>query len=187
MYKNLDDYIIIFENALPEKQLIYLNSYIRQIEYVKHAYYDNFLEKTKSNSYDLDISKNPDFEDLSGLRNPIQTAIENYIKFFKLPFFRSVKTTTVVRINRYLEDTSMDLHCDHIYSMFDGKIKGIPVLSVLGALNDDYEGGELIFFENTKINLNAGDIMVFPSNFLFPHRVEKVTRGARYSFVSWAA
>ena len=31
------------------------------------------------------------------------------------------------------------LHADHIHSMFDGEKKGIPILSVLGVLNDDYE------------------------------------------------
>ena len=81
----------------------------------------------------------------------------------------------------------MDLHWDSIYSMFDGKIKGVPVLSILGCLNDNYEGGSLIFIENTKINLKAGDIMVFPSTFMYPHRVEAITKGVRYSFVSWAA
>ena len=41
-------------------------------------------------------------------------------------------------------------------------------------------------FNNKKINLNQGDILIFPSVFLYPHKVEPVTKGARYSFVSWA-
>jgi predicted 2-oxoglutarate/Fe(II)-dependent dioxygenase YbiX len=69
--------------------------------------------------------------------------------------------------------------------MFDGTIKGIPVLSILGALNDDYEGGELVFWESEKINLKAGEVMIFPSNFMYPHRVDEVKSGTRYSFVSW--
>ena len=36
-----------------------------------------------------------------------------------------------------------------------------------------------------KINLTKGDIIVFPSNFMFPHRVEPVTKGNRYSYISW--
>lgn len=36
----------------------------------------------------------------------------------------------------------MRKHYDHIHSIFDGQRKGIPVLSMLGILNNDYEGGE---------------------------------------------
>ena len=35
-----------------------------------------------------------------------------------------------------------------------------------------------------KINLSKGDIIVFPSNFMYPHKVEPVT-GTRYSYISW--
>ena len=37
-------------------------------------------------------------------------------------------------------------HCDHISSLFDGQIKGIPMLSVVGQLNDNFEGGEFVMF-----------------------------------------
>jgi predicted 2-oxoglutarate/Fe(II)-dependent dioxygenase YbiX len=68
--------------------------------------------------------------------------------------------------------------------MFDGERKGIPILTVLGVLNDDYEGGEFILIDE-KINLSKGDMLVFPSNFMFPHKVEPVTKGTRYTFISW--
>ena len=76
-------------------------------------------------------------------------------------------------------------HCDHIQSIFDGNIKGIPILSVLGILNNDYEGGEFIMFKNKKINLLKGDLLIFPSVFLYPHKVEPIKKGTRYSFISW--
>jgi predicted 2-oxoglutarate/Fe(II)-dependent dioxygenase YbiX len=53
-------------------------------------------------------------------------------------------------------------------------------------LNDDYEGGELVFWESETIKLKAGSIMIFPSNFMYPHKVMPVTKGTRYSYVSWA-
>ena len=79
----------------------------------------------------------------------------------------------------------MALHCDHIHSLFDGERKGIPVLSVLGALNDDYEGGEFIMFDDYKIPLKTGDVVIFPSVFLYPHKVMPVTKGTRHSLVLW--
>ena len=32
---------------------------------------------------------------------------------------------------------------------------GIPILSIIGVLNDDYEGGEVEMFEDTKFSLSA--------------------------------
>jgi predicted 2-oxoglutarate/Fe(II)-dependent dioxygenase YbiX len=79
----------------------------------------------------------------------------------------------------------MKEHCDHITDMFDGTRRGIPVLSIVGILNDDYEGGDFIMWQDTKIDLKQGDVLVFPSVFMYPHRVERITKGTRYSFVSW--
>jgi predicted 2-oxoglutarate/Fe(II)-dependent dioxygenase YbiX len=79
----------------------------------------------------------------------------------------------------------MQLHCDHIHTLFDGKRRGIPILSIVGVLNENFEGGEWVMFENKKIELKTGDILMFPSNFLYPHGVLPITKGTRYSFVSW--
>ena len=37
-----------------------------------------------------------------------------------------------------------------------------------------------------EIRLKTGDILMFPSNFMYPHEVTECTKGTRYSFVSWA-
>lgn len=91
-----------------------------------------------------------------------------------------------IRFNRYTKDQIMRKHYDHIYSIFDGKEKGIPVLSFIGNLNEGYEGGELVFFDGeVKLDLKSGDICMFPSCFMYPHQVYEVTNGKRYSFVTW--
>ena len=66
----------------------------------------------------------------------------------------------------------------------DPEPKGVPILSIVGLLNNDFTGGEFIIGEKT-INLNQGDIVMFPSNFIYPHRVATINNGERYSFVSW--
>ena len=93
---------------------------------------------------------------------------------------------THIRFNRYHPDRLMALHCDHIHSMFDGNMKGIPTLTILGSLNNDYEGGEFLMFDEEKeFKIKAGEIMMFPSVFLYPHKVAPVTKGVRDTFVSW--
>ena len=75
-------------------------------------------------------------------------------------------------------------HCDHVHHMPEKIINGIPILSIIGMLNNDYEGGKLIFYDK-EYKLKKGEIIVFPSNFLYPHKVTKITKGERYSFVVW--
>ena len=89
------------------------------------------------------------------------------------------------RFNRYTENTNMKNHIDHIHALFDGKNKGIPVLSIVTVFNDDYSGGDFIFNDDYNVELSAGDTLIFPSVFLFKHKVNTVTQGVRLSAVSW--
>lgn len=188
MFRKLDQYLIILEQCISCHQLEFINTHLTKLEYVKHAYHNNVLNSMRSNSYDLDVFHSLD-QNFLGLNQVVRNAVMDYCSFLNLKHFNypAISIFSSIRINRYCENTSMDFHCDHISTMFDGKKRGIPILSILGSLNDDYEGGELIFFEDKKITLKAGDVMVFPSNFLYPHKVNTITKGIRYSFVCWAA
>ena len=110
----------------------------------------------------------------------------------KYAYMRTQRTTQImnkcstIRFNRYSSGQIMRQHHDHIHSLFDGKEKGVPVLSFILNLNDDYEGADLFFWENHVVPLGKGDIIMFPSIFLFPHGVTEATKGKRYSAVSWA-
>lgn len=53
-------------------------------------------------------------------------------------------------------------------------------------LNDDFEGGEFAFFDREiVISGSKGSIVMFPSNFMFPHEIMPVTSGTRYSIITW--
>lgn len=59
------------------------------------------------------------------------------------------------------------------------------VVSLVGYPNDDYEGGELAFrLQKLNLKAKAGDLFVFPSNFMYPHRAMPVTSGTKYSIVT---
>ena len=90
-----------------------------------------------------------------------------------------------IRFNKYEVGTMMRKHYDHIHSIFDGKMKGVPIVSIVANLNDNYEGAEF-YCRDKEIPLKTGDILLFPSNFMYPHEVKEATKGTRYSFVSWA-
>ena len=61
-------------------------------------------------------------------------------------------------------------------------------LSISICLNNEYEGGEFVFDipgGHYTIPQNVGDAVIFPSNFMFPHQVNKVTKGTRYALIGW--
>ena len=63
-------------------------------------------------------------------------------------------------------------------------------LSCIINLNEDYEGGDLCFGDPKcnivkRYKLKKNDIIFFPSNFLYPHCIEPITKGERYSIVAW--
>ena len=88
-----------------------------------------------------------------------------------------------VLFHKYKKGTTMAPHIDHITSIFSDK-KGVPILSVVGQLNDSFEGGEFLILDK-KIKMKAGDLLIFPSNFIFEHQVKIITKGTRLSFISW--
>jgi predicted 2-oxoglutarate/Fe(II)-dependent dioxygenase YbiX len=60
------------------------------------------------------------------------------------------------------------------------------ILTCVINLSDSHEGGNFCFFNGQiKIKLKAGDVILFPSNFMFPHSVSEFTDGERYSIVTW--
>ena len=90
---------------------------------------------------------------------------------------------SLVRIHKYNEGASMARHIDH------SSTTSHPILTVVGILNDEseYEGGQFIMFDDYEVKLKKGDVVIFPSNFMFPHEVKIVTKGVRYSFTTWAS
>lgn len=65
-------------------------------------------------------------------------------------------------------------------------VPGQRQLSALLYLNDDYEGGELDFpRQGLRYNPKAGAMILFPSNFCFPHASLPVQRGTKYVVATW--
>tara|TARA_R100001594_G_scaffold149377_1_gene207014 strand:- start:1455 stop:2030 length:576 start_codon:yes stop_codon:yes gene_type:complete len=113
------------------------------------------------------------------------TAIKQYFETIKLQDYNFDQVTIQnIDILKYKEGGFYKYHVDHF-----GLIP--RTFSCIMLLNNDYEGGEICFrYPDTTgewlIDKKPGRIIVWPSNFLYPHRVKPVTKGTRYSVVSWA-
>ena len=58
-------------------------------------------------------------------------------------------------------------------------------VSLVAYPNDDYEGGELFFrLQGLTLKPEAGDLFVFPSNFMYPHQAMPVHSGIKHSIVT---
>lgn len=188
MSMNVKDYLKIYDDFLDKKTCKTIVKALKKSNWETHTFYKPATNDYIQHEKELSIGYGQEIPETKILQDKVWFAIERYIRDdFKhmAAWFDGWQGYTQIRYNRYNTDTQMKLHCDHIHSMFDGTRRGVPVLSILGSLNDDYEGGDLIFWESEKIELKAGQIMIFPSNFMYPHKVIEVTKGTRYSYVSW--
>jgi len=94
------------------------------------------------------------------------------------------------RILRYTPGQQYKRHVDNILlsSRMEEASQGVPIrdVSIVGSLNDDFEGGELLFDRQTiKISALQGSVVVFPANYVYPHQALPVRRGCKYSFTTW--
>ena len=185
MSMNVKDYVKIYDDFMDADLCKTIVEELQTSRWEMHQFYDSATKNYVSYDKELSVSylTSPASRQL---QDKMWHAIHRYLfEDFRTEWYSSWSGYTTVRYNRYNVDTRMKLHCDHIHSMFDGERKGVPTLSILGSLNDDYEGGDLVMWETDKIQLKAGSIMIFPSNFMYPHRVDEVIKGTRYSYVSW--
>ena len=189
MDMNLNSYIRT-QNVFSKKFCGAAVKNIRDIEWSKHNFYEPNKKKEIHISGDKELSVGYARNVMTdSIMDKLHSTIHKYIIGLKMKeWFDGWTGYSLVRYNQYEVGQTMAIHCDHIYSLFttesDKKAKGIPVLSIIGVLNDDYEGGELMFHDK-EYETKTGDVIIFPSSFLYPHMVKPVTKGTRYSFVSW--
>lgn len=152
--------------------------------WMKHGFFLHDEKRRVENEDDLYVSHQEN-KYSQEINEQLFTPLRNYIKELKLPSLDGYDGYTSIRYNRYDVGQTMHWHADRVQNMFDGERKGIPTLSVVGALNDDYEGGDFLMLDDEIVDIPAGSVLVFPSTFMYMHKVTPVTKGTRFSFVSW--
>jgi hypothetical protein len=155
-----------------------IQQYDTDEEWKTHNWYNNVAdEKKPQHTKELDVLYN---KNLDILKPYLQIALQKYYDELKLT--NLVSNHSNIRLNKYKTGTVMSEHFDLIRR---NKTDGIPVLTFLGALNDNYDGGQFLLNKEV-IEMKQGDIIMFPSTFIYPHSVTEVTKGIRYTYVAWA-
>lgn len=102
-------------------------------------------------------------------------AVKDYTKRYNVGELRYWEALNFVK---YGPGQHFQEHTDHGFSYN-------CVVSMVGYVNDDYDGGEIFFrMQNIKVKPKTGDLFVFPSNFMYPHRALPVHSGTKYSIVT---
>ena len=115
----------------------------------------------------------------------IHPKLQDYMIHIKTKWYYNWNGYTNLKWLKYTSTSKMTIHCDHISGFYGGSPYGIPTLSCLCNLNDDFTGGDVVLFQNKNMKMKIGEMIIFPSNFLFPHEIKPIKKGTRYSFVSW--
>jgi predicted 2-oxoglutarate/Fe(II)-dependent dioxygenase YbiX len=178
MAKTLKDYVQVFNVVSADVCRSVIDMYESDPQWVQHTWYNNVEDDKRSHHQkELDVLYH---KNLSVLAPSIEKALNSYYETTGLT--NLVSNYSNIRLNKYKTGTIMSEHFDLIRR---NKTDGIPVLTFLGMLNDDYTGGDFIM-NGEVVEMKQGDVIVFPSTFLYPHSVREVTSGTRYSFVTWS-
>lgn len=101
--------------------------------------------------------------------------VKHYSSHFRIGELRYWESMNFIK---YGPGQHFQEHHDHGYSYN-------CVVSLVGYPNDDYEGGEINFrLQNLTVKPKAGDLFIFPSNFMYPHRAMPVKSGVKHSIVT---
>lgn len=186
MKLDLENYILKINNFVDKNLCKQIINELKKTDWKKHTFYNAQTNEYKQLSGEQELEMTFDhIKQNEILMRKLWEAIKEYIDKLDFKWFAGWTGYTGLKFNKYTKNTTMKKHCDHIHDIFPGDPKGVPILSMVGLLNNDFEGGKFIMFENKEIKLKQGDLIIFPSSFLYPHEVTSVTKGVRYSYVSW--
>ena len=92
-------------------------------------------------------------------------------------------------IRRYNEGSEFKYHHDdiigEIFPHWFLRRQNILTCNFYFSDANNYEGGDLVFTCGKTFHPSMGDIIIFPSNWMFYHEVQKITKGKRYSGTVW--
>jgi Rps23 Pro-64 3,4-dihydroxylase Tpa1-like proline 4-hydroxylase len=183
--KNLDDYIQVFDNIVSNELCdSFLKEYVDSNEWDATYVGTGIIDRTSRNCDTISTSQEPILLKNYAVRKMLDDRI------FKCANDAIIKYNQVFPEAMIAEDSGYELlryKEGQFYTQHTDSFKTHPrSVSCSLMLNDDYEGGEFGFFcGEKKYKLKKGSVIMFPSNFMYPHEIMPVTKGVRYSIITW--
>ena len=180
----LEDYIHIFENVISDElcdQII--DSFDKDDLLVRATVKDeNIINDSRTcTTCSISVPNDGVPEDKRVyLDGELFNAINNVMRMYtEIHPNVSVEMDTGYDFLKYAEGQYYTQHTDS----FKGEQRSV---SCSFQLNDNFEGGEICLFDRgIKMRPKKGSVLIFPSNFMYPHEVLPVTKNSRYSIITW--
>jgi hypothetical protein len=181
---NIERYIKIYDNVISDdlcdeiveeykKSDEWKNSSVNELYCVAKGDYD-IINISDANIILNNIEKRKKHDNL--IYDSIFNIRELYTKEFKCFY---TEYDTGFELIRYKKDQFHEQNINYFKN-------GQRVVTCIIYLNDNYDGGELSFFDGEKIlKCKKGSTLVFPSNFMYPYQTMSVLKGTKYSIQTW--
>ena len=182
----MKEYILEIKKILPSSSCEKVISYFDDQQLNLASFGDNQKDRNVRNCETKSILNEP--------RTFGQKIVRNYLKKImfdigttyrnKFPHygFDRISQLDILKYEYNNYKAGYEFHVDH------GSMVPERSLSISVCLNNKFMGGEFVFDlpeGQAQYAQNIGDAIVFPSNFMFPHQVKKITSGTRYSLIGW--
>lgn len=118
------------------------------------------------------------FEEMRNIHRDTKLHLMECIVDYQARYNLNMQYMEAINYIRYKPGQHFQVHADHGFSYT------CTVSSVM-YLNDDYEGGELWFpYLDLTFKPEIGDIVLFPSTYIYAHAAKPVISGTKYSAVT---
>tara|TARA_R110000782_G_C14763223_1_gene408364 strand:- start:682 stop:1230 length:549 start_codon:yes stop_codon:yes gene_type:complete len=178
----LEECIVVLNNIVKQDFIDIIIKYIDKKATGKMSTVGGLKEDTR-NVYGHSLRKD-NVSDKIFFRH-IDHVIKDHYTHYKVKFpCISPEKIAQIDLLKYTHGGKYEIHTDE-------SAKCWRTLTCILNLNEEYEGGDFVVYaqdgktEMKRIKCKTGTCIMFPSNFLFPHRVEPITSGERYSIVTW--
>lgn len=187
---NLENYLQVYHNVIPEKDseklMTTIYKYNNKFENstifqgIEQVYMPNYRKTKMLCLTSLLLKTDPDILEIDKIiYSAMKSAIIKFTSTF--PFYNAQYNDTGYQVLRYDKDDFFNRHSDRGNHILDSN----RMLSVVYLCNDEFKGGDLIFFDYFKVPLRKNSILIFPSNEMFQHMVTPILEGSRYTIVTW--
>lgn len=189
---DIDNFIKIYENSLTPRATANFIQYCKKINFEQQrvggswekpeGYVNKKIRDVSGwslSNWHKSITEAHWFNLFSVILKNLKDSYEN-----EFPDGLCVSKINNITVLKYEEGQHYKMHSDHF-------THNPRAISFIWFLNNDYEGGELNFHcpKTHKIiktiKPGVSKVVIFPSNFMFPHSISTIKKGTRYSIVSW--
>jgi len=193
MKEKLTDYIIRFDNLFSHSLIERIKSYMNIEKLKDMGIFDEKINPDIRNVKGFSVHENFPIVKEDATKWIFYKLIAQQLSIIHLNYMMLTTKDTDVQSNQLNQIDFLKYSVGGKYEPhIDGGDASNRTLTTIINLNEEYEGGEFQFFRPDDYKeivreekLKTGSVIVFPSNFLYPHSIKPITKGERYSLVCW--